>query len=166
MKMACCLSEEAKEPKRINQEIEKQLRKDKRDARRELKLLLLGKSCSCHIQTKTTPNNSPHPLMLKFSMIYSFFLLSLFTQAARHIHFNLALLLFRPSFLPLLSDLYQARGLIVTPSHPKHEKFGCSKVVKTSPVASCLCQRLPSIYLLFQGCGTRHLPKASEKTLG
>ncbi|XP_078667029.1 guanine nucleotide-binding protein subunit alpha-11 [Branchiostoma floridae x Branchiostoma belcheri] len=41
-KMACCLSEEAKEQKRINQEIEKQLRKDKRDARRELKLLLLG----------------------------------------------------------------------------------------------------------------------------
>lgn len=47
--MACCLSEEAKEQKRINQEIEKQLRKDKRDARRELKLLLLGKfSCSLH----------------------------------------------------------------------------------------------------------------------
>ncbi|XP_033625275.1 guanine nucleotide-binding protein G(q) subunit alpha-like [Asterias rubens] len=40
--MGCCLSEEAKEAKRINQEIEKQLRKDKRDARRELKLLLLG----------------------------------------------------------------------------------------------------------------------------
>lgn len=30
------------EQKRINQEIERQLRKDKRDARRELKLLLLG----------------------------------------------------------------------------------------------------------------------------
>ena len=44
--MACCLSEEAKEQKRINQEIEKQLKKDKRDARRELKLLLLGK-CRC-----------------------------------------------------------------------------------------------------------------------
>ena len=41
--MACCLSEEAKESKRINAEIEKQLRRDKRDARRELKLLLLGK---------------------------------------------------------------------------------------------------------------------------
>ena len=41
--MACCMSEEAQEQKRINQEIEKQLRKDKRDARRELKLLLLGK---------------------------------------------------------------------------------------------------------------------------
>lgn len=40
--MACCLSEEALEQKRINQEIEKQLRKDKRDSRRELKLLLLG----------------------------------------------------------------------------------------------------------------------------
>lgn len=41
--MECCLSEEAKEQKRINQEIERQLRRDKRDARRELKLLLLGK---------------------------------------------------------------------------------------------------------------------------
>ncbi|XP_014678420.1 PREDICTED: guanine nucleotide-binding protein G(q) subunit alpha [Priapulus caudatus] len=40
--MACCLSEEAKEQKRINQEIEKQLRQAKKDARRELKLLLLG----------------------------------------------------------------------------------------------------------------------------
>lgn len=41
--MACCLSEEAKEARRINDEIERQLRRDKRDARRELKLLLLGK---------------------------------------------------------------------------------------------------------------------------
>lgn len=40
----CCLSEEAKESKRINAEIEKQLRRDRRDARRELKLLLLGRS--------------------------------------------------------------------------------------------------------------------------
>ena len=51
-KMACCLlSEEEKEQRRINAEIERQLRKDKRDARRELKLLLLGEfwrvfSCS------------------------------------------------------------------------------------------------------------------------
>ena len=43
--MECCLSEEAKEQKRINQEIERQLRRDKRDARRELKLLLLGMFC-------------------------------------------------------------------------------------------------------------------------
>ncbi|XP_059486794.1 guanine nucleotide-binding protein G(q) subunit alpha isoform X2 [Neocloeon triangulifer] len=40
--MACCLSEEAQEQKRINQEIERQLRRDKREARKELKLLLLG----------------------------------------------------------------------------------------------------------------------------
>ncbi|OCT97905.1 hypothetical protein XELAEV_18010132mg [Xenopus laevis] len=38
----CCLNAEQKESQRINAEIEKQLRRDKRDARRELKLLLLG----------------------------------------------------------------------------------------------------------------------------
>lgn len=47
--MACCLSEEAKESKRINAEIDKQLRRDKRDARRELKLLLLGTVSFCNI---------------------------------------------------------------------------------------------------------------------
>lgn len=54
--MACCLSEEAKESKRINAEIDKQLRRDKRDSRRELKLLLLGMwhayshvYCCCHV---------------------------------------------------------------------------------------------------------------------
>lgn len=45
--MACCLSEEAKEARRINDEIERQLRRDKRDARRELKLLLLGECGTC-----------------------------------------------------------------------------------------------------------------------
>uniref|UniRef100_A0A915JUB0 Guanine nucleotide-binding protein subunit alpha n=1 Tax=Romanomermis culicivorax TaxID=13658 RepID=A0A915JUB0_ROMCU len=40
--MSCCGSEEAREQKRINREIEKQLQRDKRNARRELKLLLLG----------------------------------------------------------------------------------------------------------------------------
>lgn len=40
--MACCYSEEQQEQRRINAEIERQLRKYKRDARRELKLLLLG----------------------------------------------------------------------------------------------------------------------------
>ncbi|TRY54328.1 hypothetical protein DNTS_021304 [Danionella cerebrum] len=38
----CCLSEETKEARRINGEIERQLRRDKKEARRELKLLLLG----------------------------------------------------------------------------------------------------------------------------
>ncbi|KAF7234200.1 hypothetical protein EG68_12297 [Paragonimus skrjabini miyazakii] len=37
-------SEEYKEQNRINKEIEKQLKRDKKDARREFKLLLLGKS--------------------------------------------------------------------------------------------------------------------------
>ena len=40
--MMCCLSAEAREQKQINREIEKQLRLDKRNQRRELKLLLLG----------------------------------------------------------------------------------------------------------------------------
>nr|BAB79199.1 G protein alpha subunit q class [Halocynthia roretzi] len=38
----CCKSEEQREAKRINAEIERELRRHKRDARRELKLLLLG----------------------------------------------------------------------------------------------------------------------------
>uniref|UniRef100_A0A672UCW8 Guanine nucleotide-binding protein subunit alpha n=1 Tax=Strigops habroptila TaxID=2489341 RepID=A0A672UCW8_STRHB len=38
----CCLSVEEKESQRISAEIERQPRRDKRDARRELKLLLLG----------------------------------------------------------------------------------------------------------------------------
>ncbi|XP_052264293.1 guanine nucleotide-binding protein G(q) subunit alpha-like [Dreissena polymorpha] len=40
--MACLLSAEQQELKRIHKKIERQLRKDKRDARRKLKLLLLG----------------------------------------------------------------------------------------------------------------------------
>ncbi|XP_022062672.1 guanine nucleotide-binding protein G(q) subunit alpha-like [Acanthochromis polyacanthus] len=39
---ACCLSPEAKEARRINDEIERQLRRDKRRSSREYKLLLLG----------------------------------------------------------------------------------------------------------------------------
>ncbi|TSO88120.1 Guanine nucleotide-binding protein subunit alpha-14 [Bagarius yarrelli] len=38
----CCLSAEEKERRRINQEIDKQLRRDKNDSRKEMKLLLLG----------------------------------------------------------------------------------------------------------------------------
>ncbi|XP_048844641.1 guanine nucleotide-binding protein subunit alpha-14 [Brienomyrus brachyistius] len=38
----CCLSAEQRECRRINQEIERQLNRDKKDSRRELKLLLLG----------------------------------------------------------------------------------------------------------------------------
>ncbi len=37
------MSNEEKEQKRINEEIEKQLKKDKMNSRKELKLLLLGK---------------------------------------------------------------------------------------------------------------------------
>ncbi|KAJ6669600.1 hypothetical protein lerEdw1_000149 [Lerista edwardsae] len=38
----CCLSAEERENKRLSLEIERQLRRDKRDSRKELKLLLLG----------------------------------------------------------------------------------------------------------------------------
>jgi len=38
----CCVSSDDKELQRINEEIERQLRKDKKDSRRELKLLMLG----------------------------------------------------------------------------------------------------------------------------
>lgn len=72
--MACCLSEEAKEQRRINQEIEKQLRKDKQNARKELKLLLLGKydfqsllnyetlslNCTFFLLTNNTPTIRPN----------------------------------------------------------------------------------------------------------
>lgn len=57
--MACCLSEEAKEARRINDEIERQLRRDKRDARRELKLLLLGKLEIKGVQECNGRNASP-----------------------------------------------------------------------------------------------------------
>lgn len=56
--MACCLSEEAKESKRINAEIDKQLRRDKRDARRELKLLLLGTSTAVAAAVKLTHSHT------------------------------------------------------------------------------------------------------------
>eukprot|EP00063_Salmo_salar_P041358 XP_014016193.1 PREDICTED: guanine nucleotide-binding protein subunit alpha-14-like [Salmo salar] len=42
MMAGCCMSAEEKENQRINQEIDRQLRRDKKDSRRELKLLLLG----------------------------------------------------------------------------------------------------------------------------
>ena len=44
MMAGCCMSAEEKENQRINQEIDRQLRRDKKDSRRELKLLLLGES--------------------------------------------------------------------------------------------------------------------------
>ena len=40
--MACCLSEEEIEQKRVNKEIERQLRKEKRNGKEDIKLLLLG----------------------------------------------------------------------------------------------------------------------------
>ena len=42
--MACLLSEEQRAQNRINKEIEKQLKKDKKEQGREIKLLLLGET--------------------------------------------------------------------------------------------------------------------------
>jgi guanine nucleotide-binding protein G(q) subunit alpha len=42
------MSAEAREQARINKEIERQIKKDKRDQRKELKLLLLGRSRAGH----------------------------------------------------------------------------------------------------------------------
>lgn len=44
--MACFLSEEQKVQSRINKEIEKQLKKDRKEQGREIKLLLLGEILS------------------------------------------------------------------------------------------------------------------------
>lgn len=61
---ACCLSPEAKEARRINDEIERQLRRDKRDSRREYKLLLLGEaaphqeSAHAHTHKHATPGQA------------------------------------------------------------------------------------------------------------
>lgn len=49
----CCKSEEQREAKRINAEIERELRRHKRDARRELKLLLLGINISALLEKET-----------------------------------------------------------------------------------------------------------------
>ncbi len=40
--MSCLLSEEARAQNRINKEIERQLTRDKKEANKEIKLLLLG----------------------------------------------------------------------------------------------------------------------------
>lgn len=74
--MACCLSEEAKESKRINAEIDKQLRRDKRDSRRELKLLLLGmwhtnskKHFYCHVLRRYVEIQPPWAFLVMLANI-------------------------------------------------------------------------------------------------
>ncbi|XP_068521966.1 guanine nucleotide-binding protein subunit alpha-14 isoform X1 [Anas acuta] len=56
----CCLSAEEKESQRISAEIERQLRRDKRNARRELKLLLLG---STFCDTKASAAGAVFPYL-------------------------------------------------------------------------------------------------------
>ena len=43
----CCKSNERIEEDKINEQINRELRRHKKDARRELKLLLLGLLCDC-----------------------------------------------------------------------------------------------------------------------
>ena len=54
--MACFLSEEQRAQNRINKEIEKQLKKDRKDQGREIKLLLLGEIIY-HILSYSRINN-------------------------------------------------------------------------------------------------------------
>ena len=46
--MACFMSEEQRLQNRINKEIERQLTKDRKDMKKELKLLLLGRTVGCY----------------------------------------------------------------------------------------------------------------------
>ncbi|KAI1696085.1 g-protein alpha subunit domain-containing protein [Ditylenchus destructor] len=48
---ACCLSEDAREQKRINHLIERQIQRDLRNTRRERKLLLLERLCELFSRT-------------------------------------------------------------------------------------------------------------------
>lgn len=74
--MQCCQSDEAREQKRINAEIEKQLRRDKRDARRELKLLLLGEFTSFQTKTRQRTPSVRFPLVqLHKNAVYLFSLI-------------------------------------------------------------------------------------------
>jgi len=72
--MACCLSEEAKESKRINAEIDKQLRRDKKDSRRELKLLLLGTEtavAAAAVVKLTHTHTHTHSQSTGFAVVFS-----------------------------------------------------------------------------------------------
>jgi len=59
----CCKSHEEIEAKKLNEQIERELKRHKKDARRELKLLLLGKFTIGPILYYQYPIN----LTLKFS---------------------------------------------------------------------------------------------------
>lgn len=63
----CCLSAEESERLRIHREIERQLRRDKRDSHRELKLLLLGEWQLPHVQTNVKIINQ-HRSTMKMSV--------------------------------------------------------------------------------------------------
>lgn len=64
---ACCLSPEGKEARRINDEIERQLRRDKRDSRREYKLLLLGEAAP-PVRTRAQTRTHAHECLVRKSM--------------------------------------------------------------------------------------------------
>lgn len=63
-RMACFLSEEQRAQNRINKEIEKQLKKDRKEQSREIKLLLLGKIGLSSI--KHTKTNAMMHLLVYF----------------------------------------------------------------------------------------------------
>ena len=64
--MACFLSEEQRAQARINKEIEKQLKKDRKEQGREIKLLLLGENV-CHLLSNSM-NMHPYGKINNFAL--------------------------------------------------------------------------------------------------
>ena len=66
----CCVPEEVKQQRRINAEIDKQLKKDKKEARRELKLLLLGKNFRLYLCDNDKPKKWPYNFVWSLIVAY------------------------------------------------------------------------------------------------
>ena len=64
----CCKSHEEIEAEIINDQIERELRRHKRDARRELKLLLLGRLCILFLCCICIVNVKVLTLLLQYGM--------------------------------------------------------------------------------------------------
>lgn len=83
----CCVSAEDRENQRINEEIERQLRRDKKDSRRELKLLLLGEHPHAPPKSPELCGNLGH------KRAGTFLLRTTFIYYILHIHFYIIYLI-------------------------------------------------------------------------